>query len=89
MPLDPEAFSDLVIETVERAVDRAVAPYVERIVALEAKSTAPPIVDDLTPEDMAASLSGLLRKELELPASIRKRIEKVGTGYVVTEEVVS
>ena len=90
MPLDPEAFSDLVIDTVERAV----APLYARIALLEATKAAPATVpDELSPEDMAASVAGLLRKELDdltaRPAATRKRIEKDATGYTVTEEVLA
>jgi hypothetical protein len=47
---------------------------------------------DFTPEDLAASLAGLLRKELadleaKVPPKTRKRIAKDGTGFTVTEEV--
>lgn len=60
-----------------------------RIVALNAKVDAMPTAPaDMAPEEFAASLSGLLLKELAVPLRTQKRIVKDGAGYTVTEEQV-
>lgn len=87
---------DALATAVVLTMKAAIAPLQERIAVLEAKALTPPVVHvapvpDLAPEEMAASLAGLLRKELadleaSVPTKLRRRIEKDGTGYTVTEE---
>lgn len=77
----------------------ALAPIFERLAAIEARAqvyselatkhlSAP--ADDLTAEDVAASVTGLLTKaldDLRAPATTtRKVIEKSATGFIVTED---
>lgn len=135
MPLDPESFAEMVVQTVDTALGpvlerlagldarvSAIGDVRDRMVAIETKTAAPPVTIDLTPilerlaateatiavvrdlvrtpgpteaadfapEDVAASLDGLLRKafadlETTTPAPTRKRIERDGNAFVVTE----
>lgn len=95
MSLDEEALAEIVVQT----VDLALAPVLERLAAAEARVqiyselatkhlSAP--TDDMTAEDVAASVTGLLTKaldDLRVPATTtRKVIEKSATGFIVTEE---
>jgi hypothetical protein len=63
----------------------------DRVRTIDTRATTGPPLDDLAVEDMAASVAGLLRKELAdletaIPAKVRKRIAKQPDGYTVTEE---
>lgn len=98
MPLDAESLAELVVQT----VDLALAPVLERLTATEARlqvyaelatkqvRPAPPD-PELSADDIAASVTGLLTKELAtvetpVPAKTRKVIERSASGFVVTEE---
>lgn len=67
----------------------ALAPIQARLTVLEQKPTAP-VVPEVAPEDIAASVAGLLRKELHdldlPPMKTKRRVEKDATGYTITEE---
>lgn len=95
MSLDENALAEIVVQT----VDLALAPIFERLAAIDARVqvyselatkhlSAP--AGDLTADDVAASVTGLLTKALnDLRASAtttRKVIEKSATGFIVTEE---
>jgi hypothetical protein len=94
VPLDAEQVAELVVQ----AVDLAMAPVLERLAAAEARVQVyselatkhlggEPAIDA---EDLSASVTGLLRKELDdLRAPVaptRKVIERSATGFIVTEE---
>jgi hypothetical protein len=94
--LDEDALAEIVVQT----VDLALAPILERLAAIDARvqvyrelatkhlgANEP----DMTADDLSASVTGLLRKELDdlrVPAATttRKVIEKSATGFIVTEE---
>lgn len=85
------------VATIPRPVD--LTPILERLAATEAtlavvrdlvRTSRPSEASDFAPEDVAASLDGLLRKaladlETTTPAPTRKRIERDGNAFVVTE----
>ena len=84
---DPNVLADVVIDTVALALgpvlDRLVAAEA-RIVAMEAKAAAP-VVEHVDPEDIAASVAGLLRKEwadLPVVARTQKRIVRDARGQI-------
>jgi hypothetical protein len=81
---DPDVLADVVVDTVALALgpvlDRLVAAEA-RILTMEAKSAVP----DVDPDDIAASVAGLLRKELaDLPvvARMNKRIVRDARGQI-------
>lgn len=57
-----------------------------RLADLEAKQqTLPPALPEIAPEDIAASVAGLLRKELadlEIPPRVQKRIVRNAAGQI-------
>jgi len=56
-----------------------------RLVELEAKLQTPPALPEIAPEDIAASVAGLLRKELadlEPPLRLQKRIVRNDAGQI-------
>lgn len=73
-------------------VKSALAPLQERIAKLEA---APPLAAEIAPEDIAASIAGLLRKELAdldvTDVRMQKRVIRDAQGQIVrvVEEPVS
>jgi hypothetical protein len=83
--LDAESLAELVVQT----VDLALAPLLERVKVLEAHGVPP----EIAPEDIAASVAGLLRKELAdldlTPPRTQKRIVRDAQGQIerVIEEV--
>ena len=84
---DPQAFADVIVT----AIKTAQAPLLARLEVLEAKPVVPP--SDIPPEDIAASVAGLLRKELadlEIPTRTQKRIVRNDAGQIerVIEESV-
>lgn len=85
---DADVLADVVIETVALAL----APMLERVAAAEARlqsmetKAAAPVVD-VEPEDIAASVAGLLRKELAdlpVPARMHKRIVRDARGQIAS-----
>lgn len=85
MSLDAESLAELVVQT----VDLALAPLLERVKVLETHNVPP----EIAPEDIAASVAGLLRKELAdldlTPPRTQKRIVRDAQGQIerVIEEV--
>lgn len=62
----------------------ALAPIQARLAVLEAKPAAPvaPVAPEIAPEDMAASIAGLLRKELaDLEPTVHTQTRVVRDGH--------
>jgi hypothetical protein len=78
LPLDVDALAAEVVQLVQGAL----APLQARLTALEARATTP---ESIAPDDIAASVAGLLRQELAtvaLPPRRQKRIERDAHGQI-------
>ena len=80
LPPDVDAMAGEVVALIKSAL----APVQARLAALEQRPIVAP-APDVAPDDIAASVAGLLKKELadlQIPARPLKRIVKDGEGNV-------